>query len=168
MLIEQIAQLYYTENQLVRALPLMAQAAVDTRLKQAFHAHHEETVGQVTQLDEAFRQLNERVQVYPCMAIDGLLAEGTRVMATHKGDPLLDQALIAAAQKIELHEVACYRSLCNIAEKLGLPTIVRIADDILAQERDADAKLTDLVREVGKPIPPPWKQAWERQTQANH
>ena len=57
VLVEQIADLQSAEQQLITALPNMAQAASDNKLREAFQTHLEETRGHADRLtnDQATR-----------------------------------------------------------------------------------------------------------------
>ena len=57
LLIEEMRDLLHAENQLVAALPKMAKAAHEPKLKTAFENHLEETKGHVERLKQAFELL---------------------------------------------------------------------------------------------------------------
>jgi ferritin-like metal-binding protein YciE len=57
LLVSELQDLLHAEGQLLKALPKMAKAAHDTKLKAAFEAHHKETEGQVARLNQAFELL---------------------------------------------------------------------------------------------------------------
>lgn len=121
LLVEEMQDLLHAEGQLVKALPRMAKAAHDPKLKQAFQNHLEETKGQVERLKQAFELLGARAKAKPCQAMQGLVAEGTETIqeGKEKDDPIADLALVAAAQKIEHYEISGYGTLRKIADELG-------------------------------------------------
>ena len=55
LFVHQLQDIYYAENQLVRALPNMAKKASDPQLKQGFLTHLEETRQHVKRLEEVFK-----------------------------------------------------------------------------------------------------------------
>jgi ferritin-like metal-binding protein YciE len=57
LLIAELRDLHNAEEQLVEALPKMAEAASSTELKNAFNHHLEETRKHVTRLDKVFENL---------------------------------------------------------------------------------------------------------------
>src|SRR5271166_5719497 len=59
LLIAELRDLHNAEEQLVEALPKMAEAASSTELKNAFNHHLEETRKHVSRLDEVFKCLGE-------------------------------------------------------------------------------------------------------------
>jgi len=106
VLIEELKDLYDAEKQLVKALPKMAKAASNDGLKEAFESHLEETKGHVQRLEQAFQLLEEKAKSKPCEAMKGLIAEGQETMQEDFSEPLLDSAIICAAQKVEHYEIA--------------------------------------------------------------
>jgi ferritin-like metal-binding protein YciE len=144
LLIAQLSELYFCENQLVHALERMAQAASNQELKDLLLGHRQETLGHIDRLESAFYQLNETPRVYPCRVVEGLLEEGTWLMRTMKGEPTLDVALIEAAHKTEMLETASYRSAIRLARQLGHENVAQLCESNMDEELMADEKLTQL------------------------
>ena len=146
VLVEQMQDLLHAEAQLVKALPKMARAAKEPKLKQAFTKHLEETKGHVDRLKQGFELLGVRAKAKPCKAMQGLVEEGQETIAEgkEKEDVAADLALAVAGQKVEHYEMAGYGSLRTIAEKLGNPKLVKLFAQTLAEEEKADKLLTDL------------------------
>jgi len=143
---DSLADIYYAEQQLVRALPKMAKAASDDELRKAFESHHEETKGHVTKVESVFGEFGRHARSKKCPAIVGLMEEADEMAAENKGAPTIDAALIAAAQKVEHYEMATYGSLKEWAGILGEDAAADILDEILEQEKAADATLSELAR----------------------
>ncbi|MFY2083543.1 DUF892 family protein, partial [Achromobacter xylosoxidans] len=61
--------------------------------------------------------------------------------------PVLDAALIAAAQKVEHYEIASYGTLCTFAKQLGQTEALTLLKETLAEEKAADEKLSTLALE---------------------
>jgi Mn-containing catalase len=146
LLIEEMQDLLHAENQLVAALPKMAKAAHDPKLKTAFQNHLEETKGHVDRLKQAFELLGAKAKAKPCKAMLGLVDEGKETITEGKGkeDSIADLALIVAAQKVEHYEISGYGSLRAIAEQLGDPKVTKLLAETLAEEENADKLLTKL------------------------
>jgi len=51
--------------------------------------------------------------------MEGLVEEAMSLVDQIGAGPILDAALIGSAQKAEHYEIACYTSLCLLAEKRG-------------------------------------------------
>src|SRR5918999_6183001 len=92
--IEELQDLYDAEQQILQALPKMAQAASHTELRTAFEQHHRQTEGQVRRLEQIFQKLGESPTGKKCKGTAGLIAEGEELIR-HGGDPdTLDAGLI--------------------------------------------------------------------------
>jgi ferritin-like metal-binding protein YciE len=146
LLVEEMQDLLHAEGQLVKALPKMAKAAKNPKLKQAFTNHLEETKGHVERLKQAFEALGERAKAKPCKAMQGLVKEGQEQITEgkEKEDAVADLMLVAAAQKVEHYEISGYGTLHTIAEQLGETKVAKLLAQTLAEEDKADKLLTQL------------------------
>jgi ferritin-like metal-binding protein YciE len=144
VLIEQLADLYSAEQQLVKALPKVASAASEPDLAEAITHHLDETRGHVKRLEQAFAELKVTPPMETCEAMKGLIAEGEEIIAA-SGDPVArDVALIAAAQRVEHYEIAGYGTARELAKQLDFNTVADLLGDTLDEESDADKTLTKL------------------------
>ena len=146
LFLDSLADIYYAEQQLVRALPKMAKAASDDQLREAFESHLEETKGHVTKVESVFTEFGQKARSKKCPAIVGLVEEADEMAAENKGSPTIDAALIAAAQKVEHYEIATYGSLKEWADLLGEDAAAETLEEILEEEKGADSTLTELGR----------------------
>ena len=146
VLVEELQDLLSAESQLVKALPKMAKAASDPKLKQAFQKHLEETKGQVERLKQAFEILGERARARHCKGMEGLVAEGQEKIeeAGQKEPSATDIALVAAAQKVEHYEISGYGTVRTLAEQIGNKKVAKLLQQTLAEEEKTDALLTKL------------------------
>jgi ferritin-like metal-binding protein YciE len=151
LLVEQLKELHAAETQLLSALDQLKQAAHAGDLKQAFDQHRQETEIHRQRLDDAFRELHRPVESELSEAMKGLLAEGEEVMGL-AGDPhVKDSALVAAAQRIEHYEIACYTSARAFADHQGHASVVGLLERTLEEETRADETLTKLANSVLTP-----------------
>ena len=74
-----LQDIYYAENQIVKALPDMIEKATNRELTAAFKGHLEETEKQIKRLDQAFELLGEKPKGTKCPAIDGIIDEANEV-----------------------------------------------------------------------------------------
>jgi Mn-containing catalase len=146
LLVEQMQDLLHAEGQLVKALPKMARAAHDPKLKQAFEKHLEETKGQVERLKQAFEMLGAKPKAKPCKGMQGLVEEGQESITEgkEKDEIEADLALVAAAQKVEHYEISGYGTLRTVAEKVGQAKVAKLLAQTLAEEEKTDKLLTQL------------------------
>jgi ferritin-like metal-binding protein YciE len=139
----QIADLYSAEQQLVEALPKVAQAASNAELRQALEEHLHQTRTHVRRLEEIISELGS-ISPQHCAGMEGLLHEGEEIV-TMNGDPAAkDAALIAAAQRVEHYEIAGYGTARTLADQLGHTHAKSLLNETLDEESDADQLLTDL------------------------
>jgi ferritin-like metal-binding protein YciE len=141
---DQLGDLRSAEQQLMEALPKMADAATDSELKTAFRDHYEQTKGHFRRLQEIIGSVDFGVPLEECEAMKGLIAEGEKVIKA-EGDPdVRDVALIAAAQRVEHYEIAAYGTARTLAKELGLSDAASLLDQTLDEESDADKLLTKI------------------------
>ena len=144
LFLAELRDLHNAEEQLVEALPKMAEAASSKELKNAFTHHLEETRRHVTRLDGVFRSLQQESSGETCEAMKGLVKEGEEFIKA-KGEPeVIDAGLIGAAQRVEHYEMAGYGTARTLANRLGFNDVARILETTLAEEKAADAKLTTV------------------------
>lgn len=144
LLHDQLKDLYSAENQLTKALPRMAKKANSPTLKEAFVAHLEETQGQIERLTQIGQLLELKLTGKKCKAMEGLIEEGKEVLEEDGKSPVIDAALIAAAQRVEHYEIASYGTVRAIAEQLGHTEVVELLQQTLDEESSADEKLTTI------------------------
>jgi ferritin-like metal-binding protein YciE len=153
LFIEQLRDLYSAEDQLVDALPKMAQAAHSSELRQGFETHLEQTRAQRDQVEQLITQMGEKASGHTCKGMKGIIAEGQETMKKHKkSDPAIaDAALIAAAQRVEHYEIAGYGTARSLAEMMGEQQAAEVLDRIAQEEGDTDKKLTTLAQDLINP-----------------
>ena len=83
-----------------------------------------------------------------CKAMQGLIEEGAEVMQEHKGNPAIDAALIAAAQKVEHYEIATYGTLCTWADQMGHQDALDLLKQTIEEEETTDERLTELAETI--------------------
>jgi ferritin-like metal-binding protein YciE len=141
---EQLEDLHSAEEQLIQALPKMAQAAHHEPLREAFEHHLEETRGHLKRVEEAMGELGISGSPEVCKAMKGLIAEGEELMQKG-GDPTaMDAALIGAAQRVEHYEIAAYGTARQLADDCGFDGIKDLMDQTLDEESQADKLLTKI------------------------
>ena len=144
LLIEELKDLYSAEKQIVKALPKIIRGAASQELKVAITEHLEVTKAQVTRLDEVFGIVGEKPRAKHCKGMEGLLEEGAESLEEAEKGTLRDLQLIGAAQRVEHYEVAAYGTARAMAEKLGMAQAAELLGETLAEEEQADTKLTEV------------------------
>lgn len=144
LFIHELLDMHNAEMQLTEALTEMKNAARHKDLKRTFEEHELETAHHVTRIQEILDILGLPSRKMPCRTIEGLLKDWRMLMSEAGDDRAKDAALIAIAQKIEHHEIACYGTLIALARTLGYDNAVVILKQTLEEERHCDEKLTEL------------------------
>lgn len=146
--IDELKDLYSAENQLVKALPKMAKASSNAKLRQAFEEHLRQTSEHVSRLEQIFEALEEKPTGKKCLGMEGLVKEGSETIQEKYGDSVKDAAIIGAAQRVEHYEIAGYGTVKAIATLLGEDEQVSLIDQTLEEEKQADEKLNQLAEEI--------------------
>jgi ferritin-like metal-binding protein YciE len=147
LLEDQLKDLYSAENQLVKALPKMAKKASSEALKEAITSHLEETKTHVDRLNKIGQILGIKLTGKRCSAMEGLVEEGAEVLEAEGPGPVIDSAIIAAAQRVEHYEIAAYGTSRSFAEHLEHGDVVKLLQETLDEESAADEKLTAITQE---------------------
>jgi ferritin-like metal-binding protein YciE len=148
LLVHELQDIYHAEGQILKALPKMTKAANHPDLKDAFEQHRLQTEGQIRRLEQAFKLLGVPAKGKKCEGMAGLLEEGQKLMAEDAEPPVMDAALIGAAQKVEHYEIASYGCVCTYAEMLGYDQVHELLGQNLDEEETTDQKLTALAESV--------------------
>jgi ferritin-like metal-binding protein YciE len=142
--VEELKDLYSAENQILKALPKMADAASDEQLRQAFEEHVEVTKEQVRRLETIFDELDRKPGGKHCKGMEGLIQEGSEFIGEDADPNVRDAALISAAQRVEHYEIAGYGTVRTYAKQLGLDNHARLLQQTLDEEGQTDERLTKL------------------------
>jgi ferritin-like metal-binding protein YciE len=148
LFLEELADLYSAEQQLVKALPKMAKAASSEELREGFEMHLEQTEEHVRRLEQVFEIFGEKAKAKKCEAMAGLIEEGKNMIEEDAEPAVKDAGLIAAAQKVEHYEIASYGTLRTWAELLEKDEAVSLLEETESEEKETDEKLTELSESI--------------------
>jgi ferritin-like metal-binding protein YciE len=161
LLDHEIEDLYSAEQQIIEAIPLMAESATDRELKRTLKEHLRVTKEQKRRLDQVKKLLKkesgegegsqgflERMfggsEGTKCKGMEGLIKEGQKVMGEEMDPSVKDAAIIASSQKIEHYEISGYGTARAYAKELGLREVERLLAATLKEEYTADKLLNVL------------------------
>ncbi|HEY1803465.1 MAG TPA: ferritin-like domain-containing protein [Terracidiphilus sp.] len=139
-----LADIYYAEKQILKALPDMIEKATEPQLKQGFQTHLRETETHVKRLEQVFQKLDVKAKGVDCPAIDGIIKEAKEVAGEVDDKSVLDAALIASAQAVEHYEMTRYGTLIAWAKQLGRQDVTTLLQQTLQEEKATDEKLTAM------------------------
>jgi len=144
---EQLKDIYNAESQIVKALPKLAKKASSSELKGALTSHLQETKHQVERLGQIAEGLGRKLTGKKCKAMEGLIEEGAEVLEAEGPGPVIDAAIIAAAQRVEHYEIAAYGTARALAEQLGHDEFAELLQETLDEESAADEKLSAIAQD---------------------
>jgi ferritin-like metal-binding protein YciE len=148
LFLDQLADVYNAEQQLIKALPKMAKAAESDELREVLESHLQETQEQAQRLEQVVEGLDETLKRKTCAAMKGLIEEANDLLKEQKNTYALDAAIIAAGQKVEHYEIASYGTLVTWARQMGHDDAVSLLEETLEEEKQADQKLTSVAESV--------------------
>ena len=164
LLKHEIMDLHSAEKQIIDALPSMIEKATNDKLKSALKDHLKVTENQKKRLEELQQMMGENEEgknserpglfsrlfggEEKCKGMEGLIAEGKKLMEADMSPEASDAAIIASAQKIEHYEISGYGTARAYARELNLGEVANKLEQTLNEEYQADDLLTELA--VGK------------------
>jgi len=151
LFLEELKDLYSAENQLIKALPKIAQATRSDELKSAIVKHLEQTRNHASRLEEAFKELGHQPQQALCKAMKGLIQEGEEVVQKAEKSAARDAGIIGAAQRVEHYEIAAYGTAQSHASLLGYNRIEELLQETLGEEKEANSKLNQIAEDSVNP-----------------
>jgi ferritin-like metal-binding protein YciE len=161
LLIHEVMDVYSAEEQIIESLPNMIESATNPKLKKALQDHLKITRTQKQRLDKVQQLLKVGAEQkgtgkkggffglfggsgQKCKGTAGIIEEGNSILNEDIDTEVLDAAIIASCQKIEHYEICSYGTLKAYAQELGLPQVVKLLDETLEEEYEADFLLTEL------------------------
>jgi ferritin-like metal-binding protein YciE len=149
LLLHQLQDIYYAEQQITKALPKVIEKATNRDLVSGLKAHLDETYKQIERLNKVFEKLGEQPKGTSCPAIDGIIKETDEVAGEIEDKAVLDAAIVASCQAVEHYEICRYGTLIAWAESAGHDEIVRLLTTNLNEEHGANTKLNTVAMRKG-------------------
>ena len=142
LLEDELKDIYSAENQLLQALPKMAEAAESKDLRASFEKHLEQTQTHIQRIEEISRDLKVEPSGKTCAGMGGLIKESEEVIESDMDSEPKQAALIGAAQRVEHYEIAAYGTARAHAKQLGYVKAYEVLTETLNEEKETDQKLT--------------------------
>jgi len=152
LLQDTIKDIYNSEQQLLKAMPKMQEAAQNPRLKEAIGKHITQTQEQVRRVEQVAQKLGFDPNGVVCQATVGLVKEAQEHLEEFGGSVAGDAAIIACAQKNEHYEISNYGTVITWAEQLGLDeSVIDLLEQTLQEEEETGDLLTEIAEEEVNP-----------------
>src|SRR5436190_22289672 len=142
--LDELADLYDAETQMIRALFRLADMARAPELRDALTRHYEESRLHLERLDLMFTHWGERHRARPCAGLAGIVQEADGRLEQVSTDDARDAAIIGVAQRIEHYEIAGYGCARTYARRLNRTDEARLLQETLDEEGRADRRLTEM------------------------
>ena len=146
----QLKNIYWAEQALVKAIPIMINQATSTELKRTLKNHLLETRQHINSCMDIFEYIDKLPDTDVCEAMKGLIDEAKELMDEFEAGHTRDAAIICAALKIEQYEIATYETLISLAGFLGSPEAEFILEEILDEEKNTNNSLSELSMNIFK------------------
>jgi ferritin-like metal-binding protein YciE len=136
---------YDCERKLVdKGLPTMIEKSGSRELRAALEQHLQETRNHVARLERIFGALGVEPDTKTNEIFDKMASAAKDSISNIDESPLRDAALVVDGNLVEHYEIATYGSLAAFARHLGLGDVVPLLEETLKEEKNADAKLTQI------------------------
>lgn len=146
--VDELKDLYDAENQIIKALPKMIDAASSEELQNALSEHLEVTREQAKRIEQIFQNMGEKLKAEKCKGMEGVIKEGAEILSEDMDENVKDAAIISAAQRVEHYEMAGYGTVRTWANLLGESEAEELLQETLDEEKEADEKLNQLAEQI--------------------
>lgn len=149
LFVEELQDLYSAEQQIIKALPKMAEHSASMQLRNAFNDHLQQSETQLRRLDQIFDQLRDaKREGKKCKGVEGIIKDGEDIVKSNSEPEVRDAGMIAAAQHVEHYEIAGYGTARTYAQLLGHDAWAQLLQQTLEEEKETDRKLNQLAETI--------------------
>ncbi|WP_420577729.1 ferritin-like domain-containing protein [Ekhidna sp.] len=148
LMMEQLRDLYHSENELDDLLKKMIESASEPRLRKIFEDYLFENKEQVMRLRQAFEPLFEQKRGEMCDAMLAMTKEARDLINRSADEYVRDAGLITALQHIIHYQIAGYGAVCTYAQMLNFDNVASIIHKNLEVEKHTDRELAMLAEDV--------------------
>lgn len=142
--IQKIKKMWDVEDQLVRALPKMAELATSKELYDGLEAHLEETKRHRDKVGNVLLMHEESPQGEANPAFEAMLKNAEAAVTEVEDYNVRDALIIAEARNVEHLEMSKYMTLIDWASEMGDTDAAEIFEEILDEEQAAEHKLATV------------------------
>lgn len=147
LFVEGLQEIYYTEQQLTEALEELESGAQEDEIKNAFSEHRSETEQHAQRIEEVFEEIGHDAETKEDPVVEAMIEQHEEFTSQDPDEKILERFNIAAGQKSEHYEIACYGNLIPLAQQLGYEDVADTLEQNLREEQDALEELSELGEE---------------------
>jgi ferritin-like metal-binding protein YciE len=142
--VQKLYLLLDAEQQAMEAMPRLTEQVQSPQLRTALEQHQRQTEQQVRRLEQLMQNHEEPEEQNECISMSALIEEAESMLPDIEDPDAIDAFLIGCAQAMEHHEIAAYGTARTWAAQLGHTDDVRILQQTLDEEGQADKMLTSI------------------------
>lgn len=135
------------ENQLAEEAGKMAEAALDSEVKEMFEKSITQGKKYAERVEAAFEQLGKKPETNDNHITNAMVKEVEGMISSSEPGAVRDAALIVAFNQQQAYRVASYGSLKTYAELLNKSEIVSALEESLNDSKAGDDKLTTIAEQ---------------------
>lgn len=135
------------EQKLVDVLEELEEHANRDEIKRALREHRVETRQHVTNIEQAFKLLDQEVDDSPCLVVEAMAKDG-KATIKKTDDALVDAVILAAATESEHYEIAVYETLITNARARGANEVADLLSQNLEQEQHTLAEVRSAMERL--------------------
>jgi ferritin-like metal-binding protein YciE len=135
--ITHLNRIYCAKSQLVEKLPELAKRSHFLDLKQAIDETVEIVDNQIKRMKEIFIMLDSFYTYEACTGLIGILDEAFQSIGPKAGNATLrDLSILFYMQNIESIEMASFKMLMMVADKIGKPEVLQLLTECYDEAKD--------------------------------
>ncbi len=142
--VDELADLYDAESQVLKALPRLIDAAQAPDLRDVLSRHCEESRLHIERLELIFTRLGDRGPGRACSGMAGIVQEADERVHRAMTPDACDAAIIGLARRMEHYEIAAYGCARTYARRLNRADEARLLQETLDEEGRADHRLAEI------------------------
>ena len=145
---DQLKGIYWSEKTLTGTFPKMIKNTATPELAETLKQQLDIKKQHVRRCEEIFSSMNMNAEPKKNEAMQGLLNEANAILGTSVSGGVRDAGIISSVQKVKHYEIAAYGTLAAFARELGENEVVSLLEEVLAEEKVADALLSEVAEKT--------------------
>ncbi len=150
LFIHELGDIFDAEQKISKMLPTMAQETNHPEVKEGLEKHQQETLQQISNLEQCFQLLGVQPEKSNCSAVAGMKQEHDSFLKEKPSAEILEMYNLGAAEKTEHYEIASYRGLIDMANLMGQAQIAQLLGQNLKQEEAMAKGVEKIAHQLGQ------------------
>lgn len=146
--LSELVEMRSVEAQMAESLGSLAERATDKALSEFIRSHKTMTEAHRDRIGALIEDHGRKPGAHVDGSMASLIEEARKWAETLEEGAVRDAGLIASLQRLEHYEIAVLGSLASWAQRLGHRQDASTLGDILAEDKETDARLTEIAEEA--------------------